>query len=76
MKNQLSDLNNHLFAQLERLNDESMTGEELREEIERSRAITDVATQIVSVGALALKAKTTADNALNSKFKLPAMFEG
>ena len=58
MKNTLNDLNNHLFMQLERLNDEDIKGEQLQEEITRAKAISDIATQIISNGTLVLKAET------------------
>jgi hypothetical protein len=58
MKNKLSDLNNHLFAQLERLGDEDLTGEELGKEIDRGRAITSVAKAIISNSQTVLKAET------------------
>ncbi len=57
MKNKLSDMHNHLFAQLERLSDEGLKGEELKEEINRSKAVTSVAKEIVSNGRLALDAE-------------------
>ena len=47
MKNKIDDLRNHLFAQLERLGDESIKGEKLAEEIRRARAVSEVSAQIV-----------------------------
>ena len=57
MKNKLIDLNNHLFAQLERLSDESKRGDKLTEEIERSRAVCGIARNIIDNGKLALDAQ-------------------
>jgi len=56
VKNKLSDLNNHLFAQLERLSDESLTAEQIEQEVRRADAIVDISEQIVSNAGLQLKA--------------------
>ena len=56
MKNTLSDLNNHLFAQLERLGDEALSSEQIANEISRAKAITDVSKEIVSNASLQLEA--------------------
>ena len=56
MQNKLSDLNNHLFAQLERLGDEELKGDELATEITRAKAVSDIAEQIIANGALVLRA--------------------
>ena len=57
MKNTLGDLNNHLFAQLERLSDEELNGEQLKEEMQRAKAVTGLASQIIANGTLVLKGK-------------------
>jgi hypothetical protein len=57
MKNQLIDLNNHLFAQLERVNEENISAEKLASEIERSKAITCLAKEIIGNARLALDAQ-------------------
>lgn len=76
MKNSLGDLNNHLFAQLERLNDEELTGDKLIEEIHRAKSVTSVAHQIIATGSLVLKAKQLVDDRMDADTKLPKMLEG
>lgn len=56
MKNKLGDLNNHLFAQLERLADESLSPEQIEQEAKRADAIVSVADRIVGNADLQLKA--------------------
>lgn len=62
MKNKLTDLNNHLFAQMERLSDESLTGEQIADEVKRADAVVSVADQIVRNADLQIKAVTILAN--------------
>lgn len=76
MKNTLGDLNNHLFAQLERLSDEDLKGEQLQEEIQRAKTITAVSAQIINNGSLVLQAKKIQENSMNAESKIPKILEG
>ena len=70
MKNSLGDLNNHLFATLERLNDEELKGDDLTAEVSRSTAIVRLAesilhnadTQLRAVELLNESGRLAADN--------------
>jgi hypothetical protein len=64
MKNHLTDLNNYLFEQLERLNDEDTVGDELKEEIFRSEAIANVAEKIIDNAKLVLDAAKAVGNGI------------
>lgn len=57
MKNKLIDLNNHLFAQMERLSEENIDKKKLEDELARTKAISMVAGHIISNARLALDAK-------------------
>lgn len=79
LKNTLGDLNNHLFAELERLGDEDLKGEELIEEMGRAKAISDVATRIIANANVVLQAKKATNDFLEEygiEGKLPKMLEG
>ena len=63
MKNDVNSLNNYLFEELERLNDddELVSEEQLNKELKRAKAITGVSTAIVNNAKLILDAKKYAD---------------
>lgn len=69
--NTLGALNNHLFAELERLGEEDLKGDALAEEINRAKAITGVAKEIISNANVVLQAMKFADDKYNADTKLP-----
>lgn len=60
MKNKLLDLNNYLFEQLERINDDSLDAEQLEKSIKKAEMINKTAENIIRNGELALKVVNTA----------------
>lgn len=75
-RNTLGDLNNHLFAQLERLGEEDLTEEQLEKEINRTRAITSVAKEVISNANLVLRAKIQVQEHIGNKEEMPKMLKG
>ena len=76
-RNTLGDLNNHLFAQLERLGEEELKGEQLKEEINRTKSISEIAKNIIANGTLALNVQKfyEGDEKMNADAKKPRMLE-
>lgn len=64
MKNKLIDLNNHLFCEMERLSNEDLKGDDLAQEINRAKAVSNVATQIIGGASLALKGQIAINDGL------------
>lgn len=76
MKNTLSDLNNHLFEQMERLNDEDLDMDQLDRELKRSDGMTKIAEKIIQNGELAYKTMVHMDEyGYNQDKNVPVMLE-
>jgi hypothetical protein len=73
-RNKLSDLNDHLFEQLEWPGDRDIKGEALTEEIGRAAAVCGVAGKIIAGGRLVLEAAKAADDIPGIK-KHPLLLE-
>ncbi len=56
MRNKLTDLNNHLFEELEKLTDDDLQGESLKEELQKAKIISEVSGKIIDNASLILKA--------------------
>lgn len=53
----ISKLNDHLFSQLERLDNSDLKGDALEQEINRTSALTSIAKEVISAGALVVSAE-------------------
>lgn len=75
-KNTLGDLNNILFEELERLNDDQLQGEELMDEMNRAKAITGVATQVILNARTVLDAAKFRDDKFDADATVPRLLTG
>lgn len=57
MENKLTDLNNILFEQIERLNDDDLQGDALKQQIKKSQTIESIAGMIIANANTVLKAE-------------------
>jgi len=68
MKNKLIDLNNYLFEQIEKLNDDDLTQEQLSQQISKAETISKISKTIIETAQLQLDAiKVAADNGVVQK---------
>lgn len=76
MKNTLEDLNNYLFEQLERLNDDDLSKEDFEKERKKTDSIVKVAEKIIQNGELAFRTMQHMDEygyGLDKKRKVPEL---
>lgn len=72
-KNKLSDLNNHLFAQLERLNEEDLNDQQIKNEVSRAKAISGIASQVIKSAKVTIDAMKLVENGDYTVNELPEM---
>lgn len=76
MKNTLLDLNNHLFAEIERLGDEDLKGDALAEELQRASGISNIAKNIIENANTTLRATKFMDDHMDANIKVPKILIG
>jgi hypothetical protein len=76
MKNRLTDLNDILFAQLERLTNEDLKPEQIEAEIKRAQSVVQVSDKIIENAGLQLDAaKLVAQHGGDPKKRIPASLQ-
>lgn len=75
VKNTLTDLDNHLFEALERLNDDELSDDELARETKRAQAISEVSRNIIANSEVKLKAIKMQQEYFGGDGKMPLRLE-
>lgn len=73
MQNNLSDLNNHLFSQLELLESGELSEKDLELELKKAKAITQISSQILNIARLQIAAINTAESCGLRNKDMPAL---
>lgn len=74
MKNTLNDLNNYLFEAIERINDDSLSTEEVEVEVKKADTITKIAKTIIDNTSLAFSVKKHFDEyGIEKDYKIPGI---
>lgn len=75
MKNTLQDLNNYLFEQLERINEDELTPEQLETQIQKAESICKIADRIIQNNELTFKVMQHMDE-YGISYKTPSLLPG
>jgi len=73
-KIQLSDVVDKLFEQFDKINDEKLSGDQLKEQLERTKSVVHIAKQITETARLGLDAQLGRDN-MSENTELPTMLK-
>ena len=76
MKNTLDDLNNYLFEALERINDDSLSDDDMEKEIKRSEMTIKASREIINTANTRLNAIKHIDEYVHRQCDLPAPITG
>ena len=76
MKNKLSDLNNYLFEQIEKLNDDSIKGEDMQLQIEKSKTVCNIAKMILDTANTQLNGLQYLNDIVYDKSATKAVIKG
>ena len=69
-KIQLSDVIDRLYEQFDKINDEKITGDQLKEQLDRTKSVVYIAKQITDTARLGLDAQVRRDD-MREDTKLP-----
>lgn len=76
VKDSLVDLNSLLFEEMERLSNPDIEEDDLRLEMQRASAMSQVAKNIINNADLVLRAAKFKDEQMNADYALPKMLGG